>query len=221
MVRWHKAILISMIFHLFVFAFLGTVIKNEAFYQEDINNIEVYFLDDLKPTVAAGVKNTNNLKLNNDHDRNIASTVANSRVGSVKKDNLISDSANTVVNNSANGIGGEGSSTNGADISGSGINKGDGGSDIVTRPAVLKRIKPKYPQFARDKGIEASVILRIRISKNGIPDEVAIEKSGGYSQFDEEAIKAIYKYRFSPAINGLGEAVAYYGNISIDFILRD
>ncbi|MDL2280618.1 energy transducer TonB [Selenomonadales bacterium OttesenSCG-928-I06] len=221
MERWHKAILISVIFHLFIFVFLGTVIRNEAFYQENLNQIQVYLLDDQKPSLAAGATNAANLRLDNDI-RKVSADENNKpvSVNNIKSNGFISNAAGNIVGNLANSTSIEGSSSNNDRVSGAGINNGDGGSDIVTKPEVLKKIKPKYPQFARDKGLEASVILKVRISKKGIPDEVTITESSGYSQFDEEAVKAIYKWRFSPARNASGEAVVYYYNIPVDFILK-
>ncbi len=90
---------------------------------------------------------------------------------------------------------------------------------ISQMPKVLKEVKPKYPEEARRLGIEGSVVLSLEIDENGNVVSAKLIKKMGYG-FDEEALKAAYQLRFSPAMAGKTPVRAKI-KYTFTFILED
>jgi len=77
-----------------------------------------------------------------------------------------------------------------------------GGAISEAKPDYLKNPAPVYPDAARRRGYEGTVLLRASIDKNGTPLSVAIEKSSGHSSLDEAALKAVKVWKFRPGMLG-------------------
>jgi periplasmic protein TonB len=60
----------------------------------------------------------------------------------------------------------------------------------------------RYPVMARKAGIEGTVVVRVLVSKEGRPLNVALEKSSGSSVLDNAAIDLAKAYKFVPARRG-------------------
>lgn len=123
--------------------------------------------------------------------------------------------------------GGESSGVGTGTIGGAGNDGGaSGGGDdgaagsIAEHPTILSSAKPKYPMRARRNGIEGHVVLRVEILSNGQPGDISIKSSSGDDSLDEAAINAVNRWRFTPARNGLGQAVDCYSTVPIDFSLN-
>jgi TonB family protein len=69
--------------------------------------------------------------------------------------------------------------------------------DLDKHPELVISIEPKYPEFAKEQGIEGLVILKLIIDTDGSVIEVSIIKSLKEYGFDDEAIKAVKKWKFS------------------------
>jgi len=66
-----------------------------------------------------------------------------------------------------------------------------------TRPIVVKRVYPVYPELARQAELEGVVVLKVGIDEFGhVKRALVIESVNG---LDEAALEAIYKWRFEPA----------------------
>ncbi|MBN9424605.1 MAG: energy transducer TonB, partial [Candidatus Accumulibacter sp.] len=63
-----------------------------------------------------------------------------------------------------------------------------------------------YPPMSRRLGEEGKVVLRVRVSAQGLPLAVEIRQASGYARLDEAARAAVERWRFVPAQQG-GEAV--------------
>ena len=57
---------------------------------------------------------------------------------------------------------------------------------------------PPYPQWAQEKGITSSVILKFKVSNNGNVKEVRIDKSSGETKLDLLAIDYLRRWQFLP-----------------------
>lgn len=77
---------------------------------------------------------------------------------------------------------------------------------IATPPRKLDEIKADYPPEARTLGIEGMVKLSIGLDEKGMVVEVRLIQRAGHG-FDEEAVRAMPKFRFSPALTSDGRAV--------------
>lgn len=105
---------------------------------------------------------------------------------------------------------------------------GVGGTDAappvshkISRPRILSKVKPSYPEDARQDGFEGTVGVKIEVQENGRPGEVQLVRSSGRSSMDEAAIRAVRKWRFVPAQEeGTGRAVRCYTTLSVVFELN-
>lgn len=73
------------------------------------------------------------------------------------------------------------------------------------RAAYLRNPAPAYPNAARRNGEEGTVTLRVLVSTDGAPREVALERSSGSNLLDAAALATVKTWRFVPARRG-GEA---------------
>lgn len=89
----------------------------------------------------------------------------------------------------------------------------------ITAEFVHKEL-PEYPPLARTAQMEGKVVVRVLVDKTGEVIKVNIaEGSGASAGFDEAAVAAAWKCKFSPAIqNGLPTAM--WVTFPFDFKLR-
>ena len=80
--------------------------------------------------------------------------------------------------------------------------------------------KPKYPGMATSRGWEGTVRLLVRVSAEGLSEEVTLQRSSGYDVLDEAAIEAVQKWKFIPAKRG-DTQVSSSVIVPIDFILTN
>lgn len=87
-------------------------------------------------------------------------------------------------------------------------------------PVALRRVPPKYPDFARNSGIEGDVILEVEVFEDGSVGAINVLKSllPGPGGLDEAAIKAVKQWEFQPAKSG-GKPVAVWVSFPVLFTL--
>ncbi len=68
--------------------------------------------------------------------------------------------------------------------------------------AYLQNPKPNYPALSRRLGEEGKVMLKVRVSSEGKPLSVDLEKSSGFERLDNSARQAVQGWRFVPAKRG-------------------
>jgi len=85
-------------------------------------------------------------------------------------------------------------------------------------PIPIKKVSPKYPDFARNAGIEGEVIIRAEVFEDGSVGAVEVVKSlqSGPGGLDEAAIEAVKQWTFIPAKNQ-GKPVAVWVTFPIKF----
>lgn len=66
----------------------------------------------------------------------------------------------------------------------------------------LQNPKPVYPPMSRRQGEEGKVVLRVRVSAQGLPLAVEVKQSSGFARLDEAARAAVERWRFVPARQG-------------------
>ena len=94
--------------------------------------------------------------------------------------------------------------------------------EVSQEPQELVVVKPSYPELARQVRKEAVVILAIVVDKNGdVQSHKVLDATGDTfrEQFIKEAVMAVYKYKFKPAIQS-GHPVACTAKITINFRLE-
>jgi len=79
--------------------------------------------------------------------------------------------------------------------------------------------KPNYPAFARSRGWQGKVLLRVNVSADGHSDSVTVDSSSGHEVLDESAVEAVEKWLFIPAKQG-DKAVPCTVIVPINFTLN-
>jgi protein TonB len=83
----------------------------------------------------------------------------------------------------------------------------------------LKNPRPAYPELAQRRGWEGEVLLRVRVSPDGRPITISVQKSSGRDLLDTAAIEAVRGWSFVPAHLG-SQAVAGWVTVPIVFHLQ-
>lgn len=89
--------------------------------------------------------------------------------------------------------------------------------DVDIEPEIAKRVDPKYPSMAFQRGIEGKVVINVLVSETGDVIETALIKGiGGPYGFNEECEKAVRQWKFVPAFKS-GVKVKVWKTISFTF----
>ena len=90
----------------------------------------------------------------------------------------------------------------------------------VTMPEVIEYTTPPlYSDEARDRGIEGIVLLEVRVSADGHPGSLRVEKGLGFG-LDENALLAVREWKFSPGQRS-GKPVETTTEVRVEFSLRN
>ncbi|PYM81261.1 MAG: hypothetical protein DME09_17160 [Candidatus Rokuibacteriota bacterium] len=94
---------------------------------------------------------------------------------------------------------------------------GNAGAFVAPRLTASKR--PRYPEAARQAGVEGTVLVKAYILADGSVREALVARSAGNSALDGAALRTIRESRFVPALRG-GRAVPVWVEVPIDFRLE-
>ena len=75
-----------------------------------------------------------------------------------------------------------------------------------------------YPNLSRRLGESGTVVLRILINEKGLPEQILIHKSTGYTNLDEAGRQAAQRALFKPMVEN-GKAVPVYVLVPLTFQL--
>jgi protein TonB len=84
----------------------------------------------------------------------------------------------------------------------------------------LQNPKPVYPPMSRRMNEEGKVVLRVRVSAQGLPLAVELKQSSNHARLDEAARSAVERWRFVPARQG-SEAVEAWVLVPLNFTLSN
>ena len=91
---------------------------------------------------------------------------------------------------------------------------------IKTRPSSLaSNLPPIYPNLARKRGIEGTVVIIAGISPSGLVSSTKIKTSSGSNTLDTAAIRAIRDWHFTPATNN-GSPITSEVEIPLTFKIK-
>lgn len=116
--------------------------------------------------------------------------------------------------------GGTGSGEGGGNGSGVGSGNNSGAETPTVPPRLLSRTQPRYPLGVRSRNIEGTTYVKMLVNDKGKVENAFIASSSGNGELDESAVTCVYKWKFSPAKNGMGNAVQCYITIPIRFSLK-
>lgn len=91
---------------------------------------------------------------------------------------------------------------------------------VASRASLQKTSTPSYPTSARRNGLQGTTRIQATVTTSGKISSPQIIASSGHRSLDSSALKAVKKYRFSPARNGLGNPIADQVVIPVTFRLQ-
>ena len=94
-----------------------------------------------------------------------------------------------------------------------------GNVDVDAKPRITKRAKVEYPEAARRKKLTGQVVVRFHLDENGTISRLAVTQAEPAGIFDEAAVAAVKKWKFSPATKD-GKPVPYWVELPIHFSLK-
>ncbi|OHB71227.1 MAG: hypothetical protein A2W23_09360 [Planctomycetes bacterium RBG_16_43_13] len=121
------------------------------------------------------------------HNSKFNSGIRNDSESNVNGDSTKSLNGDNVGHGSSNGVSGS---------------NGNGSSTTTGVPSYKYNPPPPYPLEARKNGLEGLVVLTVRVSADGICNDISVRQSSGYSILDNTAVDAVCKWRFTPAMDG-------------------
>ena len=108
-------------------------------------------------------------------------------------------------------------------VVGVGVSTTSGDSDpgVTSNWQPIEQVKPTMPKEAALKGIEGFVKFRVDINEEGKPENISVIEAENRSVFEQEARKALRKWKYAPRMVN-GQAVRVVGHtIVIEFKLID
>jgi len=85
---------------------------------------------------------------------------------------------------------------------------------------LAKNRPPDYPEAARRRREQGRVVIRVAVSEDGVPMEVAVAVSSGHPPLDAAAMAAVQRWRFAPATRA-GRPIPGNAEVPIDFRLAE
>ena len=82
------------------------------------------------------------------------------------------------------------------------------GQRAVAKPNYLRNPPPKYPAESRKLREEGVVLVKVSVTPQGRPAAVQLQRSSGFPRLDDAALKAVRRWEFSPATDGLRPVAA-------------
>jgi len=91
----------------------------------------------------------------------------------------------------------------------------------ITNAEVTERSHPKYPQNLVRNGIEGWAKVSYIVEKDGSVSNVILTDSSGYKSFERETIRAIKRWKFTPAKEDGKVIQQCHNNVQMDFVIGD
>lgn len=83
----------------------------------------------------------------------------------------------------------------------------------------LQNPKPPYPLMSKRLNEQGTVIMRVLIGADGLPQKSEVRKSSGFDRLDQSAAATVMKWRYVPGKRA-GAAEAMWFNVPINFVLE-
>jgi protein TonB len=74
-----------------------------------------------------------------------------------------------------------------------------GASGVSVSAVAVSTVLPVYPPAARQAGLEGTVVVEILVDTSGVVFDARVARPAGHG-FDESAVAAVRRFRFSPAL---------------------
>lgn len=77
----------------------------------------------------------------------------------------------------------------------------------------------RYPDSARERGVEGTVLLNFTVTEQGLPKNIEVAQSSGNRALDDSAVRTMERMRFIPGVNN-GERAAINATFPVIFRLN-
>ena len=92
--------------------------------------------------------------------------------------------------------------------------------DVATAPVLVTRVVPEYPRRARLAGIEGEVVLEVIVDRHGrVASDPTVVRA--VPELERAAVAAVRQWRFRPARDPAGAAVAVLMEVPVRFVLHE
>jgi protein TonB len=92
--------------------------------------------------------------------------------------------------------------------------------DVAAAPVLVTRVVPEYPRRARLAGIEGEVVLEVIVDRYGrVTGDVKVVSA--VPELERAAVTAVQRWRFKPARDRQGTAVAVLMEVPVRFVLNE
>ncbi len=89
----------------------------------------------------------------------------------------------------------------------------------ISERKILRKILPRYPEWALKKGISGAIVIRVWVTPEGdVKDNIEIVESCGYPDLDEAVSQALKGWKFAPLAENVKREVQW-GLVTIRFEL--
>lgn len=221
--QWRKAIILSIVFHIFLVMGAGYLAAHMPISQAaEEKYVELELMNTAQPQALTDSVSPAMPTIPTSPSTPLAaakqSTTSSSTSPSANTTPTVTTEGLTVT--SVSGTAAGASSTEPAGNSNKTTGMNSNGSSIMP-PSILNKIDPIYPQSARLAGIDGTVILTIQIYENGLPGNISIFRSSGNEELDKAAIVAVKQWRFVPAKDRTNnQPIICYTKMPISFHLK-
>lgn len=85
--------------------------------------------------------------------------------------------------------------------------------------AYLNNPAPNYPAISRRMGEQGTVMLRIFVDAQGLPQKIEVSKSSGYDRLDQQAVDGVKNWKFVPGKSN-GTPTPMWVTVPVKFTLN-
>jgi len=90
---------------------------------------------------------------------------------------------------------------------------------VDVKPAVKTQTPPSYPDALREKGVEATVVLRVLVTETGLVSDVKVLRPASEPAFNDAAMAAVRGWTFTPGMKK-GQAVPCWYAVGVPFQVK-
>lgn len=100
------------------------------------------------------------------------------------------------------------------------VDESEGPAVIMARPLYLQNPPPAYPEKARRRNLQGTVVLEVRVTAEGRVAHLQVKESSGHGILDKAALAAVQQWVFEPGRRN-GSPVAMAVLVPVRFALQE
>ena len=84
---------------------------------------------------------------------------------------------------------------------------------------LIQKVTPEYPAAMKAQRMEATVVLSVTISTEGVPSAISVQSTEVDREFTDAAMEAVKQWRYKPTLLN-GEPVDVLTTVQVNFTLQ-